>query len=95
MALIMKRAHAIARKLEGDYRARISYALKQAHLEYTLGMLKTNSLTNLEFVKEVLENKQGFKTVSQKERKVGYLLSEINRMIFKQEKFNNKLILSQ
>jgi hypothetical protein len=40
---IMKRGHEIARKLEGDYRARLSYGLKVAWAEYKEGSKMTDN----------------------------------------------------
>ena len=43
---IMKRGHEIARKLEGDYQARLSYGLKVAWAEYKKEVNGMNEIMN-------------------------------------------------
>jgi len=88
--IIMKRAHAIAKKLEGDYIARLSYGLKRAHLEYKLGMLKTASMSNLEFLIEVISSSQLMRT--NKKREIGVFGHEIYVMHRKATEYNNHLL---
>jgi hypothetical protein len=88
--MIMKRAHTIARKLEGDYIARLSYGLKKAHLEYKLGMLKTTSMSNLEFLIEIISNSQLMRTDKKKE--IGSFGRGVYIMHRKATEYNNHLL---
>jgi len=88
--IIMKRAHTIARKLKGDYIARLSYGLKRAHLEYKLGMLKTTSMSNLEFLIQIISNSQLMRTDKKKE--MGVFGREIYVMHRKATEYNNHLL---
>lgn len=88
--LVMRRAHAIAKTLQGHYHARMSYSLKQAHLEYKLGMLKSNSLSNIEVIKMVLETTPMQRT--NRNKPIGYFLSEVNKMVMVAERNNIKYL---
>lgn len=83
----MRRAHVIARTLQGHYHARMSYSLRLAHLEYRLGMLSNTSVQNIETIAEVF-NPDGITN-----RRIsiffGHITSEINRMLMVANKGDN------
>ena len=58
---IMKRGHQLAKKMEGDYQARIAYGLKVAWAEHKEA---EETLKSVEDLKELLEKKSGEKVAS-------------------------------